>query len=56
MALPPTTTQALLDDLDAEHLDLDGLVAALDEAGWGRLHTGRRVGRAGPGEPSGVLR
>jgi uncharacterized protein (TIGR03084 family) len=33
---PPTTASALLDDLDAEHLDLDSLVASLDEAGWGR--------------------
>jgi uncharacterized protein (TIGR03084 family) len=34
--LPPTTAQALLDDLDAEHRDLDDLVAGLDEPGWAR--------------------
>jgi len=33
---PPTSAPALLDDLDAEHRDLDDLVADLDEAGWAR--------------------
>lgn len=36
MAPPPTSLPDLLDDLQAEHLDLDALVAALDEPGWGR--------------------
>jgi uncharacterized protein (TIGR03084 family) len=33
---PPTTPKGLLDDLEAEHLDLDGLVSRLDETGWSR--------------------
>lgn len=32
----PTTLEDLLADLDAEHRDLDSLVATLDESGWGR--------------------
>ena len=32
----PTTVAGLLDDLAAEHRDLDGMVATLDEDGWGR--------------------
>jgi uncharacterized protein (TIGR03084 family) len=32
----PTTLDDLLADLDAEHTDLDSLVAGLDEAGWAR--------------------
>jgi uncharacterized protein (TIGR03084 family) len=32
----PTTSDDLLDDLEAEHRDLDVLVAGLDENGWNR--------------------
>jgi len=32
----PTSLEDLLADLDAEHRDLDALVATLDEAAWGR--------------------
>jgi uncharacterized protein (TIGR03084 family) len=35
MAPEPTTLDGLLGDLEAEHRDLDRLVATLDEAGWG---------------------
>jgi uncharacterized protein (TIGR03084 family) len=34
--LPPTTVADLLDDLKAEHFDLDALVTALDEPSWDR--------------------
>jgi uncharacterized protein (TIGR03084 family) len=34
--LRPTTLDELLDDLDAEHSDLDALVATIDESGWDR--------------------
>jgi uncharacterized protein (TIGR03084 family) len=34
--LRPTTVEELLVDLEAEHLDLDVLVAPLDEIGWNR--------------------
>lgn len=34
VATDPTALRDLLDDLEAEHDDLDGLVAGLDEAGW----------------------
>jgi uncharacterized protein (TIGR03084 family) len=30
----PSAPEGLLDDLDAEHLDLDRLLTSLDEAGW----------------------
>jgi uncharacterized protein (TIGR03084 family) len=36
VGLPPATLGDLLVDLDAEHLDLDGLVGSLDEAAWDR--------------------
>ena len=35
MAMDPTTLPGLLDDLEAEHADLDVLVGSLDEASWG---------------------
>lgn len=36
MAPLPTSSDDLLSDLEAEHRDLDALVARLDEAGWGQ--------------------
>jgi uncharacterized protein (TIGR03084 family) len=36
VTLRPTTVDELLDDLDAEHRDLDALVASLDEPEWDR--------------------
>jgi uncharacterized protein (TIGR03084 family) len=37
MAPDPTTLPDLLDDLAAEHADLEGLLEPLDEASWGTL-------------------
>ena len=37
MAPDPTTLPALLDDLEAEHADLERLLVALDEPSWGLL-------------------
>jgi len=36
MDLRSTTLDVLLDDLEAEHADLDDLVGAIDESGWDR--------------------
>lgn len=32
--LRSTTLDVLVDDLEAEHVDLDDLVTAIDESGW----------------------
>ncbi len=37
MAPDPTTLPGLLDDLSAEHADLEGLLEPLDEPSWGTL-------------------
>ena len=47
MAPGPTTLPALLDDLEAEHADLEAMVGSLDEASWDLATPAPQGGRCG---------